>query len=125
MGPTLLQPDLPLIDVAFVCSVASIVGAAFIIGNWCCNREARRLFFLRLVVFQSVANLLSSASYILSFIEWRALPGGAATSHTVDENGPQMWCLIQALLMVVSENVSTAAALSSLSLSSSLLSLPL
>ena len=48
-----------VIYVAFGCSLLSVAGALFIIANWVCNRAARRLFFLRLIVFLALANLLS------------------------------------------------------------------
>ena len=99
-----LTPDLAVIDVAFVASVASFFGAAFIVTNWCCNSSARRLFFMRLIVFLSIANMGSSIAYILSFVEWRFGLGGGA--YAVADDRPQTWCLAQALTMVVFENAS-------------------
>ena len=66
--------DLTAVDVAFAASVGSACGALFILCNWLCNPLARRLFFLRLIVFLSVANLFSSVSYIMSFLSLAALP---------------------------------------------------
>jgi hypothetical protein len=93
--------DLTAIDVAFAASLASALGALFILCNWLCNPPARRLFFLRLIAYLSVANLLSSASYLMSFVEWRALHRGGA-----DDALSRAWCLAQALLMVTFENAS-------------------
>ena len=95
------QLDLTAIDVAFAASLASAMGALFILCNWLCNPLARRLFFLRLIVFLSIANLLSSVSYIMSFVEWRIMHRGGA-----DDRFSRAWCLTQALLMVVFENAS-------------------
>lgn len=96
----MLGQDLTAVDVSFVASCASAFGALFIIFNWLCNPLARRLFFLRLIVFLSIANLLSSASYIMSFVEWRLLARGGR-----DDDFSRTWCLVQAMLMVVFENV--------------------
>ena len=93
------EPDLRVIDVAFAASVASAAGALFILANWCCVRSSRRVFFLRLIVFLSLANLLTAASYIMSFAEWRVaggLTGGAR----------QRYCIAQAFVMLVFEPAS-------------------
>jgi hypothetical protein len=94
-----------VIYVAFGCSLLSVAGALFIIANWVCNRAARRLFFLRLIVFLALANLLSALGYIMSFIEQRAL-GSDAGIPAPDDGPAQVWCLVQALLLLLFENAS-------------------
>ena len=97
-------PALTTVDVAFACSLGSIAGSLFILLNWACNGAARRLFFLRLIVFLAVANLLSAIGYCMSFVEWRVL-GRGAESPKIDAHFSQVWCLVQALLIVIFENV--------------------
>ena len=92
-------------DVAFACSLGSIAGSLFILLNWACNGAARRLFFLRLIVFLAVANLLSAIGYCMSFVEWRVL-GRGAESPKIDAHFSQVWCLVQALLLLLFENAS-------------------
>ena len=72
-----MLPDLVTVNVAFACSLASACGALFIVVNWLCNRVARRLFFLRLIAFLAIANLLTACAYIMSFVEWRILGRGS------------------------------------------------
>ena len=91
--------SLGVIDVAFAASVASAAGALFVLANWCCVRSSRRVFFLRLIVFLSMANLLTAASYIMSFVEWRVLGGLTGGAR-------QRYCLAQAFLMLVFEPAS-------------------
>ena len=98
-------PDLLNVDVAFACSLASACGALFIIGNWRCNWAARRLFFLRLIAWMALANLLSACAYIMSFVEWRVL-GRNSETPVYDEAASQLWCLIQSISIVIFENAS-------------------
>jgi len=91
--------SLGVIDVAFAASIASATGALFILANWCCVRSSRRVFFLRLIVFLSLANLLTAASYIMSFVEWRVLGGLTGATR-------QRYCLTQAFVMLVFEPAS-------------------
>ena len=99
MAPS--HPDLTAIDVAFVFSLASAAGALFIIMNWIFNRQGQRLFFLRLIVFLSLANLLSSIAYIMSFVKWRALMDRAR-----DDGFTRTYCLVQGSVMVFAESAS-------------------
>ena len=103
--PPRLLPALTSVDVAFAASCASAAGALFIIANWLCNRAARRLFFLRLIVFLAVANLLSACAYAMSFVEWRILGRGSPTP-VLDENLSGAWCLVQATLLLFFETAS-------------------
>lgn len=99
------RPDFIDIDVAFGCSLASVAGSIFIIGNWLCNRAARRLFFLRLIAFLALANLLSACAYIMSFVEWRLL-GRGTTSAILSDHTSQVFCLVQALCILTFEGAS-------------------
>ena len=104
MVETLYAPDYAAIDFAFGFSVLSAAGSLFIIGNWLCNSSARRLFFLRLIVFLAIANLFSSLSYVMSFVEWRVL-----ALHR-DDYAAETWCIVQATLLVFFEDVRIAPA---------------
>ena len=100
-----ILPDLVIVDVAFACSLGSVAGAIFIIGNWACNGAARRVFFLRLIAYLAVANLLSACAYMMSFVEWRIL-GRGTSSPVLDDDTSQWYCLIQALGIVIFEYAS-------------------
>ena len=56
--------DRAVVTIAVVASILSIVGSLFIILSWLASSS--RMFFLRLIMFLSIANLLSSCSYALS-----------------------------------------------------------
>ena len=96
---------------AFAASVASAGGALFVIGNWLFLPESR-IFFLKLIVFLSVANLLSAAAYVMAFFDWRL---GTAPCAAVNATLPSpsfaactatVLCEVQALLLIVFESAS-------------------
>ena len=91
--------DPQLIEVAFVASVLSACGSLFILLNWTCVKSAR-ISFMRLVVAMAFANLMSAASYIFSFIDWRFMPRDWPPAD------PSSSCLVQAVAMLVFENAS-------------------
>ena len=59
--------DDTVITTAFAASLLSIVGALFVLFNWVCF-PANRIFFLKLITFLAVSNLLSATSYVISFV---------------------------------------------------------
>lgn len=70
-----------LITVSFVSSVLSALGSLFIISNWALF-PSRRIFFTKLIVYLSVANLISSAAYSLSFFSRGSLNASNALCRT-------------------------------------------
>jgi hypothetical protein len=70
-----------LITVSFVSSVLSALGSLFIISNWVLF-PSRRIFFTKLIVYLSVANLISSAAYSLSFFSRDSLDASNALCRT-------------------------------------------
>ena len=109
-----VSSDNGVIEVAFVASIFSALGALFILLNWMCVRSSR-IFFLKLIVYLCIANLLSSASYIMAFVDTRpsALHGPCAdaysgkTVHMTDETcAPSVPCVVQAGTLVVFETAS-------------------
>ena len=89
--------DRAVIAVAFVTSLFSALGALFIIVSWATNRTLR-IFFLRLVMFLSVANFCSAVAYAMSLAE--LLPGSASLANTPHGVG----CQLQAWLMAIFES---------------------
>ena len=55
-----------LVTVSFISAVLSALGSLFIICNWVLF-ASMRIFFTKLIVYLSVANLISSAAYSLSY----------------------------------------------------------
>ena len=70
-----------LITVSFVSSVLSAFGSLFIISNWLLF-PSRRIFFTKLIVCLSVANLISSAAYSLSFFSRGSVDASNALCRT-------------------------------------------
>ena len=70
-----------LITVSFVSSVLSALGSLFIISNWLLF-PSRRIFFTKLIVCLSVANLISSAAYSLSFFSRGSVDASNALCRT-------------------------------------------
>ena len=70
-----------LITVSFASSVLSALGSLFIISNWVLF-PSRRIFFTKLIVCLSVANLISSAAYSLSFFSRGSLDASNALCRT-------------------------------------------
>ena len=106
----LTQQSDGVLTVAFVTSILSSLGALFIIVNWVLIRSSR-IFFLKLIVFLSIANLLSSASYIMAYIDAQVTVRGADCDTSsgdglVVDCPPDMGCLVQAMLMLIFENAS-------------------
>lgn len=103
--------DNDVIRVAFYTSILSAFGALFILMNWVCIRSSR-IFFLKLIVYLSLANLLSSASYIMAFIDSQMLRPGckdAMSGHNwthLPECAPSVPCVVQAGTLVIFENAS-------------------
>jgi len=95
MARSLDAEDLVILDVSFVASIASAVGALLILLNWLCATQ--RSFVLRLIVFLSFANLVTAVAYMMSFFEWRL---------TVTPAFDRGWCLAQAMLMIIFEDAS-------------------
>ena len=99
-----------VLTVAFVTSILSSLGALFIIVNWVLVRSSR-IFFLKLIVFLSIANLLSSASYIMAYIDAQVTARGpdcdaGSGDGLVVDCPPDAGCLVQAMLMLIFENAS-------------------
>ena len=70
-----------LVTVSFVSSVLSFFGSGFIICNWVLF-ASMRIFFTKLIVYLSVANLISSAAYSLSFFSRRFFAPSDALCRT-------------------------------------------
>ena len=85
--------DDTVITTAFAASLLSIVGALFVLFNWVCF-PANRIFFLKLITFLAVSNLLSATSYVISFVARTAALDGAAADAA---------CQLQAFLMMTFE----------------------
>ena len=82
-----------LLTVAFVSSVLSALGSAFIICNWVLF-SSMRIFFTKLIVCLSVANLFSSVAYTLSY---------ASSLRPGFEDAGSPMCKAQAVLIITFE----------------------
>jgi len=97
-----------VVTTALCASILSVLGALFIILNWLLVRSSR-IFFLKLIVYLSVANLLSSISYIMAYIDsttTQRVECGHNSSATPLYCPPDGVCIAQAMLMLIFENAS-------------------
>ena len=84
--------DRAVVTTAVVASCLSIVGSLFIIISWLASSS--RMFFLRLIMLLSIANLLSSLSYAMS------------ARLLIDDNSSDTICQLQAWTMTIFESAS-------------------